>query len=115
MTCANRLAPAVLFSIGCTGFAAVLTVHAQAYFRQASSMTSICAGIFVALTDFLGDVTQVLVTAGAMFFLFRQIVHDALTLEMQWKPPPPARLAFATLGASTRRRVLVRILPAHRL
>ena len=36
ITCANKLAPAVLFSIGCGGFVAVLTVQSQAYFRQTS-------------------------------------------------------------------------------
>jgi hypothetical protein len=33
-TCANKLAPAVLFSIGCGGLVAVFTVQSQAYFRQ---------------------------------------------------------------------------------
>jgi hypothetical protein len=36
ITCANKLAPAVLFSIGCGGLVAVLTVQSQAYFRQTS-------------------------------------------------------------------------------
>ncbi len=46
ITCANKLAPAVLFSIGCAGLPAVFTVQAQAYFWQASSITSNCAGMY---------------------------------------------------------------------
>jgi hypothetical protein len=42
----SRLAPAVLFSIGCGGFVAVFTVHEQAYFWQAPSTTSIWAGMY---------------------------------------------------------------------
>ena len=42
----HRLAEAVLFSIGCAGLLAVRMVHAQAYFWQASSMTSIWAGMY---------------------------------------------------------------------
>ena len=38
--------PAVLFSIGCGGFIAVLTVYEQAYFLQMSSITSNCAGMY---------------------------------------------------------------------
>src|SRR5947209_7317730 len=38
ITCASRLAPAILFSIGCGGLPAVRTVHAHAYFKQASSL-----------------------------------------------------------------------------
>jgi hypothetical protein len=34
IACANRLAPAVLVSIGCGGLFAVLTVQSQAYFRE---------------------------------------------------------------------------------
>ena len=35
--CAARLAPAALFSIGCVGLPAVLTVQSQAYFKQTSA------------------------------------------------------------------------------
>ena len=34
ITCASRLAPAVLFSIGCAGLVAVFTVQSQAYFGR---------------------------------------------------------------------------------
>jgi hypothetical protein len=46
ITCANKDAPAVLFSIGCGGFVAVFTEHAQAYFLQTSSITSNSAGMY---------------------------------------------------------------------
>jgi hypothetical protein len=37
MICANRLAPAALFAIGCAGLPAVRTVQSQTYFKQTSS------------------------------------------------------------------------------
>src|SRR3974377_1435943 len=46
LTCASKLAPAVLFSIGCGGLVAVFTVHSQAYFRQTSSITFLHAGMY---------------------------------------------------------------------
>jgi hypothetical protein len=46
ITCASRLAPAVLFSIGCGGLVAVFTVQSQAYFLQTSSTTFSCAGMY---------------------------------------------------------------------
>jgi hypothetical protein len=46
ITCANKLAPVVLFSIGCGGLVAVLTVQSQAYFRQTSWITFIEAGMY---------------------------------------------------------------------
>jgi len=44
ITCANTLAPAVLFSIGCAGLSALFIVQSQAYFSRTSSITFITAG-----------------------------------------------------------------------
>ena len=51
----------------------------------------ILAYVFVALAGFLADGSQILLTCGAVFFLFRQIVHNALALEMPRKRLTAAR------------------------
>src|ERR1700730_1677745 len=66
--------------------------------------------IFVALADFFADAPQILVAVGAMLVLLGQVMHDALPLQVARQGPAPARLAFVTLTASRRRRIVLAIL-----
>src|SRR3954454_3722257 len=46
--------------------------------------------VFVALTGLFTDGPQILLAGGAVLFRIRQIMHDALALEMPWKRLPAA-------------------------
>ena len=47
--------------------------------------------VFVALAGLFPDGPQILLTSGTMFFLFRQVMHDALSLEVPRKRLTAAR------------------------
>src|SRR3954447_6919423 len=58
--------------------------------------------IFIALADFFADMTQSLLTIGALLIGFRQIVNNALALEMPRQCLPSARLLLAARVRSWR-------------
>src|SRR6185312_9300174 len=64
--------------------------------------------IFVAFADFFADMTQSLLTIGAVLIGLRQIVNHALALEVPWQCLPSARLLLAARAPS--RRIGVSIL-----
>jgi hypothetical protein len=81
MICANRLAAAVLFSIGCAGLPAARTVQSQAYFKQTSSITSKgCWNVLIALAGFFANQAQIFGAASAMLVLLQQVMHEPLAL-----------------------------------
>ena len=83
----HRLAPAVLFSIGCGGLPAVFTVHWQVYLLQTSSITISCAGMYLQNVRWSLRRTRAGPDRRPYTFLgLGQIVHDAFALQMrgQW-------------------------------
>src|SRR5215831_6589154 len=81
ITCANKLAPAVLFSIGCGGggphraVAGVLQTNVLNYLHRGRDVFVTFAGLF-------GNQPQVLAAAGTVLFRLGQVVNDSLPLQV---------------------------------
>jgi hypothetical protein len=71
--------------------------------------------VFVALAGLFTDGPQILLTGGAVFFLFRQIVHDALAFEMPRKRLPAARPFLRSQLAAARIRAGIVVIGVIRL